>query len=160
MLLVTDDRDQVRAVDWQDCAARMHRLLARHYGSVRLESRGGASAARHAMDAYFGGTPGLIDTLAVETGGTFFQRQVWAALRAIRVGETTTYGRIAAALGRPAAMRAVGAANAVNPVSLIVPCHRVVGANHSLTGYGGGIERKRWLLRHEAASVARRLGDA
>jgi methylated-DNA-[protein]-cysteine S-methyltransferase len=83
--------------------------------------------------------------------GTSFQRSVWAALRTIRCGETTSYGRLAAMLGRPKAMRAVGMANGSNPVSIIVPCHRVIGADSSLTGYGGGVERKRWLLQHEGA---------
>ena len=87
----------------------------------------------------------------MKTAGTAFQREVWAALRTIPTGETTTYGRLASQLGRPKAMRAVGMANGANPISIIVPCHRVIGANASLTGYGGGLERKRWLLRHEGA---------
>ena len=92
-----------------------------------------------------------IDSLPVKTGGTEFQRAVWAALRTIRTGTTTTYGRLAVRLGQPKAMRAVGMANGANPIGIIVPCHRVIGANATLTGYGGGIERKRWLLRHEGA---------
>jgi methylated-DNA-[protein]-cysteine S-methyltransferase len=91
----------------------------------------------------------VIDTLPVETGGTPFQREVWHALREIPCGTTTSYGKLAELIGRPAAMRAVGLANGANPVAVVVPCHRVIGANGSLTGYGGGIERKRWLLDHE-----------
>ena len=81
--------------------------------------------------------------------GTPFQRRVWAALRDIPYGETVSYGELAAALGRPTASRAVGLANGKNPISIIVPCHRVVGADGSMTGYGGGLERKRWLLSFE-----------
>jgi O-6-methylguanine DNA methyltransferase len=83
--------------------------------------------------------------------GTAFEKEVWAALEQIPIGQTTTYGDIARELGRPDASRAVGAAVGANPVSLIVPCHRVVGTSGSLTGYGGGLERKQWLLRHEGA---------
>ena len=79
---------------------------------------------------------------------------MWAALRGIPAGETWTYGRLAAQIGRPAAVRAVGLANGANPIGVVVPCHRVVGASGGLTGYGGGLARKRWLLDHEAAATA------
>lgn len=149
MLLVTDGEAQVRALDWENFSSRMHQLLRLHYGRPRLEPKGVASAARRAVEAYYAGALTAIDSLPVKTGGTAFQRSVWAALRTIPTGETTTYGRLAAALSRPKAMRAVGMANGANPVSVVVPCHRVIGANAALTGYGGGLERKRWLLRHE-----------
>jgi methylated-DNA-[protein]-cysteine S-methyltransferase len=149
MLLLTDDTGHVRALDWEDHAARMHDLLRLQYGSVQLESGQTVSTSRRALEAYFDGELEAIGELPVQTSGTPFQREVWAALRAIPTGKTTTYGRLAAALGRPKAMRAVGMANGSNPVSIIVPCHRVIGANASLTGYGGGIDRKRWLLKHE-----------
>ena len=97
-----------------------------------------------------------VETVGGNTAGTPFQRAVWAALRAIPVGATTTYGAIAAALGKPGASRAVGMANGSNPVAIVVPCHRVVGANASLTGFGGGLPRKRWLLEHEGVQM--RLG--
>lgn len=151
MLLLTDDEGQVRSLDWEDCAARLHQLLRLHYGSVRLQARDVVSPARRAVEAYFGGELSAIDSLPTKTAGTAFQREVWSALRAIPIGETTTYGRLAAKLGRAKAMRAVGMANGANPIGIIVPCHRVIGANAALTGYGGGIERKRWLLRHEGA---------
>ena len=86
------------------------------------------------------------------TGGTPFQRAVWTGLTTIPPGETLSYGGLAARLGCPTAVRAVGTANGANPISVVVPCHRVIGADGSLTGYGGGIERKRWLLRHEGAA--------
>ena len=94
----------------------------------------------------------------VKTGGTDFQRSVWAALRTIPAGETWSYGRLASAIGKPAAVRAVGLANGANPVGVIVPCHRVVGANGTLTGYAGGLERKRWLLAHEKAGAGTEQG--
>ena len=156
MLLLTDDRERLRSLDWEDHEPRMHQLLRLHYGEggCRLEPLKGASEARRALEAYFDGALSAIETLEVETGGTAFQREVWAALRAIPVGKTTSYGRLAASIGRPKAVRAVGMANGANPVGIVVPCHRVIGADSSLTGYGGGIERKRWLLRHEGAPIA------
>lgn len=158
MLLLTDDQDRLRAIDWEDYEARMHRLLRLHYGDGRtvLETASRASTAHRAVDAYFAGDLSAIDSLQVETGGTAFQREVWAALRTIPVGETISYGSLATQLGRPKAVRAVGLANGANPVGVVVPCHRVIGANASLTGYGGGIERKRWLLQHECAAILER----
>jgi methylated-DNA-[protein]-cysteine S-methyltransferase len=152
MLLLTDDNDTVRSLDWEDYEGRLNALLRLQYGTVALEPRDGVSAARRAIEAYFEGDLAAIDGLPVKTAGTAFQREVWAALRTIPTGETTTYGRLAVGIGRPKAVRAVGAANGANPISIIVPCHRVIGADASLTGYGGGIERKQWLLRHEGAA--------
>jgi methylated-DNA-[protein]-cysteine S-methyltransferase len=154
MLLVADEQERLRALDWEDHEVRMYRLLRLHYGAglTRLEANARVSNARRAVEAYYGGAFSAIDTLDVKTAGTDFQREVWTALRAIPVGETTTYGRLAALLGRPKAMRAVGMANCANPVGVVVPCHRVIGANASLTGYGGGIARKHWLLEHEGAA--------
>jgi methylated-DNA-[protein]-cysteine S-methyltransferase len=154
MLLLTDAQDKLRALDWEDHEPRMHRLLRLHYGDrVGIAPHPGVSTARLALEAYFKGALSAIDGISVKTGGTDFQRAVWAALRAIPAGETTSYGRLAEAIDRPKAVRAVGAANGANPIGIVVPCHRVIGADASLTGYGGGLERKRWLLRHEGASV-------
>jgi methylated-DNA-[protein]-cysteine S-methyltransferase len=102
-----------------------------------------------AITQYFEGKLDAIDRIPVETGGTSFQQKVWRALRGIPCGSTTSYGQLARQIGHPAAVRAVGTANGANPVAVVLPCHRVIGANGSLTGYGGGIERKRWLLNHE-----------
>jgi methylated-DNA-[protein]-cysteine S-methyltransferase len=126
MLLVTDEQERLRALDWEDHEVRMYRLLRLHYdaGLTRLEANARVSNARRAVEAYYGGAFSAVDSLHVKTGGTEFQREVWTALRAIPVGEATTYGRLAALLG----------------------------ANASLTGYGGGIARKRWLLEHEGAA--------
>jgi methylated-DNA-[protein]-cysteine S-methyltransferase len=151
MLLLTDEEQTARSLDWEDYAPRMHQLLRLHYGPVQLEPKAGPSPVRRAIEAYYEGDLTAIDSLPVKTAGTEFQRDVWTALRTIPTGETTTYGSIATRLGRPKAMRAVGMANGANPISIIVPCHRVIGADATLTGYGGGIDRKRWLLRHEGA---------
>ena len=153
MRLITDAHGIVRALDWDDYTDRMQLLLMRQYGreQVRLAEGPMPSGVRAGLEAYFAGDLHAIDDIAVETAGTPFQREVWAALRLIPVGQTFSYGMQATKIGRPAAVRAVGLANGANPVGLIVPCHRVIGANGSLTGYGGGIERKRWLLRHEGA---------
>ena len=155
MLLVTDGADRLRALDWSDYEARMRRLLRLHYGEGVVLTEGRApSPARQAMRAYLDGDIAAIGGLEVETGGTLFQRAVWAGLRSIPAGQTLTYAALAARIGRPAAVRAVGAANGANPVGVVVPCHRVIGADGSLTGYGGGLDRKRWLLAHEGVRLA------
>jgi methylated-DNA-[protein]-cysteine S-methyltransferase len=154
MLIATDEQDRLRVLDWDEHAARMERLLRRYYGGDAVLREGGASQPiADKLGAYVAGDIAAIDDIATETAGTPFQRDVWAALRQIPAGETWSYGRLAAHIGRPAAVRAVGLANGANPIGVVVPCHRVIGANGSLTGYGGGIERKRWLLRHEGVRV-------
>lgn len=158
MLVLTDAQQRLRAVDWEDFEARMHTLLRRQYGqdAVQLRDASQPSAARRKLEAYFGGEIEAIADLPVALGGTEFQRQVWQALRGIESGRTVSYGALAARISRPAAVRAVGLANGANPVGIVIPCHRVIGANASLTGYGGGLHRKRWLLEHEAAWPAAR----
>jgi methylated-DNA-[protein]-cysteine S-methyltransferase len=160
MRIVTDDQQRLRALDWEDHEERLQKLLHRHYGASapELRERGRPSAARRALEAYFAGDLAAVERLPTATNGTEFQRAVWAALRDIPIGHTISYGTLALRLGRPAAVRAVGLANGANPIAIVVPCHRVIGADASLTGYGGGLERKRWLLAHERAhaSSARR----
>jgi methylated-DNA-[protein]-cysteine S-methyltransferase len=153
MLIVTDPEGLLRAVDWEDHTERMHRLLRRYYGgaSIRLRERSRPSAAHGALAAYFDGDFDAIAGLPTGIGGTEFQRTVWNALRRIPAGHTISYGTLAAWIGRPTASRAVGLANGANPIAIVVPCHRVIGADASLTGYGGGLDRKRWLLDHERA---------
>jgi methylated-DNA-[protein]-cysteine S-methyltransferase len=153
MLLVTDEQERLRALDWHDHDERMHDLLRRQYRGhpFVLQESTQASSAITALRAYFDGDLAAIDGLGVATGGTDFQRQVWRALRDIPTGATIIYGELAARIGRPRAVRAVGLANGANPVGIVVPCHRVIGADRSLTGYGGGLDRKRWLLEHEKA---------
>ncbi len=150
ILLAVDANGAVRALDFHDYESRLLRLLRRHYGEVALNPGAAPDAVRQAVSAYFSGDATALDELQVQTGGTAFQRAVWSALRAIPPGQTRTYGQLAAAIGRPAAVRAVGLANGANPIAVIVPCHRVIGANGALTGYAGGLERKQWLLAHEA----------
>jgi methylated-DNA-[protein]-cysteine S-methyltransferase len=101
------------------------------------------------LDAYFAGASADISGLRLDMRGAAFEQRVWTALRAIPPGETTSYGAIAKALGSASASRAVGMANGANPIAIIVPCHRVIGASGSLTGYGGGLDRKTWLIDHE-----------
>ena len=149
--IVTDGAGALRAVGWLDLEERLQRDLRRQYGAggFRLEADRATSAVSRSIRRYFAGELSAIDALPVETGGTPFQRTVWRALRGIACGTTVTYSELAARIGRPAAARAAGAANGANPVGVVVPCHRVVGADGSLTAYGGGLERKAWLLRHE-----------
>jgi methylated-DNA-[protein]-cysteine S-methyltransferase len=139
------------ALEFDDCHERLARLLGRRYGRVQLIERGETGGIIARLAAYFAGELRAIDGIVVETGGTTFQRAVWQALRRIPAGSTMAYGALAAQIGHPAAARAVGAANGSNPVSVVVPCHRLVGANAALVKYGGGLHRKAWLLRHEGA---------
>jgi len=149
VLLVTDGEGAVRALDFADYEDRMTRLLRRHAPGATLAEGRAPERVRTAVEGYFGGDMRALDGLTVTTGGTDFQRSVWKALRAIPAGETRTYGQLATAIGLPKAVRAAGLANGQNPVAVIVPCHRVIGANGTLTGYAGGLARKRWLLDHE-----------
>ena len=135
---------------------RVQRLLRARYGAaVRLREGSDPQGFAPRLRGYFEGDVRALDAIPVDTGGTAFQQRVWKALRRIRAGTTSSYGELAAAIGQPRAVRAVGMANARNPVALILPCHRVIGADGSLTGYGGGLERKRWLLEHEGVEIKR-----
>jgi methylated-DNA-[protein]-cysteine S-methyltransferase len=152
MIIVSDLEENLRAIDWTDHEERMHQLLRVQYGGVELRFGPATTSNRivGAIEAYFHGELTAIDALPVKTGGTPFQRDVWRALRTIPCGTTISYAQLADRLGRRNAIRAVGSANARNPVGVVVPCHRVIGSDGSLTGYGGGMERKKWLLKHEA----------
>ena len=156
MLLIHDPEERLRALDFHDFEARMRRLLRLHYGKdggdFVLKSRETPAAIRRALAGYFAGDLTAIDAIPVATVGASFQREVWAALRGIRPGTTLSYGALARKLGRPNSARAVGLANGANPIAIVVPCHRVIGADASLAGYGGGVDRKRWLLAHEGAA--------
>ena len=153
MIVVADHDGNLRTIDWTDHEARMKKLLDRQYGKGRYKltparDPGGLSSA---MRRYFKGDLAVIDKLPVRTEGTAFQKSVWKALRSIKCGTTISYAELARRIGRPKAVRAVGLANGQNPVGVVVPCHRVIGSNGSLTGYGGGLSRKQWLLEHEGA---------
>lgn len=136
-----------------DAGDHAGKAIARRFPGAELVS---APRARFLapLRRYFEGDLEAIDALPVDPGGTAFQARVWQALRRIPVGRTLSYGELARRLGQPNAMRAVGLANGQNPIAVVIPCHRVIGADGSLTGYGGGLERKRWLLRHEGAAAA------
>jgi methylated-DNA-[protein]-cysteine S-methyltransferase len=151
MRIVCDDAERVRAIEWDDHEPRLRDLLRRHYGegAVELREISRRSAAARALLAYFGGELDAINALPTATNGTAFQRTVWSALRKIPAGRTVSYSVLASQIGRARAVRAVGLANGANPIAIVVPCHRVIGADASLTGYGGGLGRKRWLLAHE-----------
>lgn len=151
--IVTDEEARLRALHWDDDAEALEEKLKRRYGRGLTLKRGrdAPSRARKALEAYFNGDLHATESLAVAPAGTDFQCDVWAALRSIPVGQTMSYGGLAAKIGRPKAMRAVGLANGANPIGIVVPCHRVIGADCSLTGFGGGLDRKRWLLSHEGA---------
>ena len=154
LLLVTDDAGTLRALEFADHEKRMHRLLRVHYGNYTLQEGVAPASITRALDAYFAASADRLADIQVATGGTSFQREVWKGLRGIPAGTTISYGELAARLGRAGASRAVGAANGANPISIVVPCHRVIGANGTLTGYASGLGHKQWLLDHERQFVS------
>ena len=159
LLIATDEAGDLRAVDfWADEAA-LRRQLRRQYGEVPVEKGPAPEPIRRAFADYFTGDIRALERLSVATVGTAFQRNVWAALRRIPAGETRSYGQLAAEIGEPDAARAVGLANGQNPIAIVIPCHRVIGADGSLTGFGGGLPRKRWLLTHEGAAFKENRKD-
>jgi methylated-DNA-[protein]-cysteine S-methyltransferase len=125
--------------------------LAQRFGATRFVDAADPAGAVTALGRYFDGDLGALDRIPVDAGGTEFQARVWKALRDIPVGTTCSYAALARAVGKPEAVRAVGAANGRNPISLVIPCHRVIASDGTLCGYGGGLPRKRWLLVHERA---------
>ena len=149
-VLVSDPEGALRLFYWEDPTQRWKAALRQRYGDVTLAEKKNAFGHGKTLTAYFDGDIAAVDSMRVVFAGTPFQIKVWNALRGIAGGTTTSYAALAKKIGKPDAVRAVGLANGQNPISLIVPCHRVVGSNGSLTGYGGGLERKRWLLDHEA----------
>lgn len=153
--LLADAAGRLRAAGWTDGHSRMERLLGLYAADPRHSVRrarnpGGLTAA---ITAYFEGELAALDGLPAEAAtGTPFQRLVWRTLRSIPLGATVSYGELARRIGNPSAVRAVGLANGSNPIAIVVPCHRVIGSDGSLTGYAGGLARKRWLLAHEKAA--------
>jgi methylated-DNA-[protein]-cysteine S-methyltransferase len=148
-ILLVSDGESLCSLDFSDYEARMMGLLQKRYAAVEfvdtIDPQGFSSKIR----AYLAGDFGALNDMPVNGGGTDFQQLVWQGLRTIPVGTTLTYGKLAAKLGKPTASRAVGMANSLNPVAIVVPCHRVIGAQAKLTGYAGGLKRKQWLLEHE-----------
>jgi methylated-DNA-[protein]-cysteine S-methyltransferase len=152
-LIITDADGMLRAFDWEDHVIRIKELLRLQYGAVELKDMRAPTAIRSALSSYFKGDLAALGAIRWRVAGTPFQQKVWNALPKIRAGTTMTYGALAASLGSPSAMRAVGHANGSNPISVVIPCHRLIAANGSLVKYGSGLERKRWLLRHEGVAV-------
>jgi methylated-DNA-[protein]-cysteine S-methyltransferase len=152
-LLVTDADGVLRALDWEEFEPRMKQLLRLQYGAVDLKDAWSPRDLNTALSGYFKGDLDRLNTITWRVAGTPFQQKVWTALPKIPAGTTMSYGALAAQLNSPNAMRAVGHANGSNPISVVVPCHRLIGANGSLVKYGGGLERKRWLLQHEGVAI-------
>jgi len=154
-ILIADEHGALRMHVWEE-ENWTQRFRGRH-GDAELVGRRDPFGHVAALERYFDGEIAALDTIPVSLDGTPFQRKVWNALRTIAGGTTLSYGALARRIGQPKAVRAVGLANGRNPIGVVVPCHRVIGANGSLTGYGGGLTRKRWLLEHEARHCAFRL---
>ncbi len=150
-VFIVSDGKSLCAIDFSDYEHRMRKLLSQRYDEYELLEQSNPQGFSDRLRAYFDRDFSALNDLPVNPGGTEFQQRVWQALRSIPVGKTWTYGELAKHLGKPTASRAVGMANSLNPISIVLPCHRVVGANGKLTGYAGGLERKRWLLEHESA---------
>ena len=151
-LIVTDEAGFLRGFDWSGDEGRLMRLMRRSYPGTPISAGPAPEPTRRALAAYFAGDVRAIEGLAWRAAGTPFQLSVWRALCAIPAGETISYAELARRVGRPKAVRAVGQANGANPVALVAPCHRVIASGLGLGGYGGGLDRKRWLLRHEGAN--------
>lgn len=149
-IMLVVDGQQLCSLDFSDYEQRMKTLLQKRYGAFHLTATKNPHGFTDRVQAYLAGDLHCLDDITVSTGGTAFQQQVWSALRTIPVGTTITYGELAQKVGKPTAYRAVGATNGLNPIAIVIPCHRVIGANASLTGYAGGLMRKQWLLQHES----------
>lgn len=150
-LLITHDGKALANIAFADREDRRAGELERDFRDAEIVPAREPTHFAKALTSYFDGDIRAIDKLPVITFGTDFQTQCWKALRRVRPGTTRSYGDHARAIGRPKASRAVGAANGFNPISIVVPCHRLIGADGSLVHYGGGLERKRWLIDHEAS---------
>jgi methylated-DNA-[protein]-cysteine S-methyltransferase len=155
LLMIADARGVLKVLEFRDTVERWRRIIERRFNGATLVEKSDAFGHAETLARYFEGDVESIDAIKTAADGTDFQRAVWKALRTIPVGTTMSYGALARQIGQPAAVRAVGLANGANPIAIVVPCHRVIGSDGSLTGYGGGLEKKRWLLAHEA----RHAGD-
>jgi methylated-DNA-[protein]-cysteine S-methyltransferase len=150
-LIATDHEGVLRAVDFWANEPRLRAQLSRQYADVAVEHGQAPAPILTAFADYFGGDIRALERVPVATVGTGFQQKVWATLQRIPAGQTWSYGQLAKEIGEEGAARAVGLANGQNPIAIVIPCHRVIGADGSLTGFGGGLPRKRWLLDHEGA---------
>ena len=141
------------ALNFADYQPEQVRWLERRFGAITFQPAPDPIGIITALTAYFGGDLTAFGTIELDAGGTPFQARVWSELCKVSAGRTVSYGELATRIGSPRAVRAVGAANGRNPISIVVPCHRVIGSDRRLVGYGGGLDRKRWLLRHEGALI-------
>ncbi|WP_249137370.1 MULTISPECIES: methylated-DNA--[protein]-cysteine S-methyltransferase [Bradyrhizobium] len=157
--LVADGEGRLRAADFADCESRLQKSLSRQLGVSHVALVQGTlpQAIPAALRAYFSGQLDAIAGVPLKASGSPFQERVWRELRSVDPGAPLPYAALAARLGKPDAARAVGHANGANPFCVVVPCHRLIGGNGKLTGYSGGLERKRWLLAHEARYAMIRL---
>lgn len=153
-IVLAGSAEALCALDFGDCRERMDRLLTRHWPGAELERKPGFGGFRQRVEAYLDGDLESLAAVGTDSKGTEFEELVWSCLRTIAPGATVSYGDLASRMGRPGAARAVGRANSQNPIALVVPCHRVIGGDGSLTGYAGGLERKKWLLAHEGCRGA------
>lgn len=153
MMLAVDAEGRLRGAHWDETEEGLALTLGRHHATrdARIETARDPGGVSSVLTAYFAGASRAIEAIEVGASGTPFQQEVWAELRRIPCGTTISYAELARRIGRPSAVRAVGLANGANPVAVVVPCHRVIGSSGALTGYAGGLERKRWLLAHEGA---------
>ncbi len=161
-ILVVTEGNHLCALDFVDYEARMMALLQKRYGPMDLmdfKVTVNPLGLRDRLADYFDGKLHCFDQMATNPGGTPFQQQVWRQLQTIEPGTTWTYGDLAKSLGNPNGSRAVGAANGLNPIAIVIPCHRVIGSNAKLTGYAGGLDRKAWLLRHEQQYCGKPYGE-
>ena len=152
-ILFAADEKALLALEFADFEARLMAGLRARFGKISPRRAKDPLGIATRLSAYLAGDFAALDEIPVDPGGTPFQRRVWRALRRIPAGRTWSYGQMARKLGKPTALRAVGHANGRNPISIVVPCHRLIGTDGSLTGYGGGLARKRWLLEHEGAKL-------
>ena len=152
-ILILADGDQLCYLDFADNDSRLQKLLTTRYGEFSITPEANLLNLRARLDGYFAGQWDAFDRLELHTDGTDFQRAVWHGLTKIPAGKAISYHQLADSINKPAAIRAAASANARNPISIIIPCHRVIGADGSLRGYAGGVERKSWLLAHEGVKL-------
>ncbi len=140
-------------LDFADNPQRMEKLLKTRYHSYRILETNVPHDLKQKLERYFSGDSQAFEDTALDPGGTLFQQKVWHSLQKIPHGKTMDYSTLARQAGNPLAVRAAASSNARNPISIIIPCHRVIGKDGSLRGYAGGVDRKRWLLQHEGVAI-------
>ncbi|WP_310483131.1 methylated-DNA--[protein]-cysteine S-methyltransferase [Chamaesiphon sp. VAR_48_metabat_403] len=152
-ICIVSDGKHLCSLDFADYESRMMKLLHQRYHSIEPIATIDPQGFSSKISAYLEGDYTSLKDIPVKAGGSDFQQLVWQGLQTIPVGTTVSYGELATKLGKPTAARAVGMANSLNPIAIVIPCHRVIGAKAKLTGYAGGLERKQWLLEHEGVPI-------